>query len=92
MHKALGELAKKYGLAKFIALDAHDADSSYDSIALPTILAYKAGELTCNLTHIMSHIEKIATCSFFEPEDVEAVLERYSNPLFKKTRCLTRSI
>lgn len=63
-------LASKHPTVKFLRLRSSAADSSYDPIALPTLLLYRAGEVIGCMTRVTDDIGESFTL-----DDVEWLLQ-----------------
>ncbi|KAI3644600.1 hypothetical protein MP228_010764 [Amoeboaphelidium protococcarum] len=69
-------IAKKYCFAKFLSIDALDADPDYDLIAIPSILVYQDGDLVVNMTRLIDYIPSYKSGEGFDAQDLESCLLR----------------
>ena len=73
LDSALDKLALCMPHAKFIRVDAFEANPNLDAICLPAVLVYKSGEMTHNLVRFTDELPRD-----FTVEDVKEVLEGLS--------------
>lgn len=70
MEDCLGSLARKYTTTRFVKL--HFEEAEVDVASVPTVLAYRGGDLFANLTSL---VDEIPEDQLLTPSTIERVLK-----------------